>query len=639
MEFRLIVVLASMCLLPGWAFLALSGTWRCWVGLQRWIVAVSLSIAFYPIFFYGLRFILPWLTLGPYKVSALLLVFVMIIVWKLRGDWRQIFTLNWMEIGTIIILGLTLFTRIWFIRDHPYPAWSDSLHHVLLTHLTAVNGQLPLDMEPYFPIPLGQYHLGLYALAAPVQWLAQVPAYTALLWTAQVLNGLCGLGVYFVLDRNVGRWAGVIGALTVGLLSHQPAFYVNWGRFTQVSSQTVLLVACWMTVDVIAMWQHSDSNDTSKLGWHIFFVSLLNAAVFTLHFTVALFYLCLLGLLVAKQLWIAARHKCITRVSMGIMLIAILSLVWVTPVLWPALKIYVANRTRDITQLVASSVIESANKAYFTFDWQSFYYLTVYPWLLIVLLFCFVIGLIRRNELVIVVALWVVLLFLIGNLYILGIRILKLTNLGAVLVMLYLPIGIVIGSGLYELGRIWQTASDKLRTRLMLVGIVGLGCFAAYDYVSDLQVYDNVEPYRFFVTPDDMTAMAWIRENTPEDALFAVNTYFWLPNAPHGTDAGYWIPYFTGRKTTVGVMLNHLGDWSYQSHIVEMSRYVEEISKEPQKLEVALEALYDFGVDFIYIGKQGNFSGAGLNVAQLDAAADVTLVYERDGVSIFQVCP
>ncbi|MGC9396642.1 MAG: hypothetical protein ACP5J4_17495 [Anaerolineae bacterium] len=635
MEIRLLFILASLCLLPGWALLALSGIWRYWAGLQRWIVAVSLSIAFYPIFFYGLRFAFPWLTIGPYKLTALFIIFTIIIVWKLHNDWKQHFVLDRLEVAALIIFGLTLFTRFWVIRDHPYPAWSDSLHHTLLTQLTAMNGQLPFDLEPYFPIPLGQYHLGLYALTAPVQWLAQVPAHTALLWTAQMLNGLCGLGVYFVLDRKVNRWAGIIGALTVGLLSHQPAFYVNWGRFTQISSQTILLVAWWMTWDVIAMWRQTPRRDVLTLGWHVLFVSLLNAAVFLFHFSVAVFYIPLLGLVVITEFWNAAKHKRIVWVGLGIVLIAVVALVWITPALWPALQIYIDNRTRDVTQLVSPEVIELSNKAYYTFSWSAFPYLAARPWLLLLSIFCLLICFVRRNKLIFVIALWVALLLLIGNLHVLGIRLLNFTNLGAVLVMLYLPIGLIVGTGLYELGNWWRAGSTRLRLWLVLAGVVGLGFIGAYDRIAD-RVYGNFEPYRFFVTPGDVVAMEWIKTNTPEDALFAVNTYFWLPYAPHGTDAGYWIPYFTNRKITVGTMLNHLGTWEYHSHIVEVSRSVEKIAQDPAS---ALNALRAFGVDYIYIGKLGDFSGTGLDASRLIAAEGAALVYQQDNVYIFQIEP
>jgi hypothetical protein len=184
------VVFAAMFLLPGWAILSFNQNWRRWQGLQRWCVAIGLSIAFYPVLFYTTRLVLPFLTFGPFKMGALLVVCGILIAWQMRRHWREQFAFDWLEWAAFAAFGMTLFTRFWVIRDYPYPAWSDSLHHVLLTQLTAVQGKLPTGLEPYFPISLGQYHLGLYSLSATVEWLTQVPAHSALLWTAQVLNGL-----------------------------------------------------------------------------------------------------------------------------------------------------------------------------------------------------------------------------------------------------------------------------------------------------------------------------------------------------------------------------------------------------------------------------------------------------------------
>jgi len=60
-----IIVLTGMLTLPGWATLAFADNWRRWRGLQRWAVAIGISIAFYPVFFYTIRSVIPFLTLGP----------------------------------------------------------------------------------------------------------------------------------------------------------------------------------------------------------------------------------------------------------------------------------------------------------------------------------------------------------------------------------------------------------------------------------------------------------------------------------------------------------------------------------------------------------------------------------------------
>jgi hypothetical protein len=624
-ELRTAIVLGAMLTLPGWALLTINHSWRQWDRLQRWCLAIGLSVAFYPVFFYWLRLVLPVFTLGPYKMAALLVGFGALIAWRMRRYWREQFAfdrLEWMAIG---LFGATLFTRFWIIRGQPYPAWSDSLHHAILTQLTAVQGRLPVNMEPYFPIPLGQYHLGLYSLSASVEWLAQVPAHTALLWTAQTLNGLCGLGVYLVLDRKVGRLGAVVGAAVVGLLSHQPALYVNWGRFTQISSQAVLLIAWLTTWQAIVWWKQPWPEHKAQVLWGTGAAALLTGAVFLLHFRVAWFYIPLLAISVIWELWKARKEHQLRRVILGTTVIGACALILVFPTLWEALQVHFSRTSAPV--ILSPGESAQTTESYFVFSLSSVPYLVAPTWLIGLTVLCVIFGLQRRNRLAIASLAWAIMLWLIGNTYLLGVPLLDLTNMGAVLIMLYLPIGLIIGTAAEELIRLFEP-----RRRMRMTNVI-LGLVLAASFVASHVRVTEIEPYRYFVTLADATAMDWIKANTPRDARFAVNTTFWLPREPHGTDGGYWIPYFTGRQTTASVMLLGEASPDYQSSIVEMSRAEERLEKDNS----ALGDLHKLGVDYIYIGQRGDFSGQGLNAARLKQMTGVIPVYEHDGVSILQI--
>jgi hypothetical protein len=628
-ELRLVIVLIAMLTLPGWALLALNDSWRQWRGLQRWIVAVGISIACYPVLFYGIRSALPFLTMGRYKMGALLLACAAVVGWRMHRHWKEQFALDWLEWVAIGVFGLTLFTRFWIIRDHPYPAWSDSLHHTLLTHLTAVQGRLPTSLEPYFPIPLGQYHLGLYSLSATAQWLAQAPAHTALLWTAQMLNGLCGLGVYLVLDRKVGRVGAVVGAAVVGLLSHQPALYVNWGRFTQLASQTILLIAWLVTWEAIATWKLPWQEHKVKILWHTGCAAVLSGAVFLLHFRVAVFYVPLLVTSVIWELWKARKTKRLASVVLRTIAVGTVALLVVMPALWGATRIYVSTGLNPpgSNQSVAASETSETVQRYYEFPWSSMPYLVAHTWLMGLSGFSIAVGLLKRSKLVIAALVWTLILYLLGNAYILRLPLLSFTNLGAVLVMLYLPIGLVVGSATEEALTLCKSRWRERAAQLVIALVLVAGLVASRARVTE------IEPYRYFVTPEDVAAMDWIKENTPPDALFAVNTYFWLPRAPHGTDAGYWIPYFTGRQMAAGVMLLNLAGSDYQSRIVEMSRAAEQLEVDNK----SLTELQEMGVDYVYIGRKGDFSGPGLSAVQLSQSENVKMLYQEGGVYILQI--
>jgi hypothetical protein len=253
-ELRLFLALSAMFFLPGAALLSLGGAWRQWPGLQRYILAAGLSMAFFPLLYYSVRFWIPPARLGARTLAAILLISLAIVVWRLwRDGWglARIRGLEWAAVG---VFALTLASRLWFAYAHPFPAWSDSLHHVMLTQLTMDLGRLPVSMEPYYPVVITMYHLGLYALSAPAALLANAPAEQALLWTAQFLNAASVLGVYLALDRYSGRVGAIVGAAIVGLFSVHPAFYANWGRFTQVAGQAILLIAWVAVIEAVRAW-------------------------------------------------------------------------------------------------------------------------------------------------------------------------------------------------------------------------------------------------------------------------------------------------------------------------------------------------------------------------------------------------
>ncbi len=622
------IALIAVCTLPGWLCLAFGETWRRWRGLQCWIVAIGISIAFYPVFFYWMRLLVPSVTLGPYKMSVLLAGFAVVVAWRMHRHWRDVLTFDWLEWLAIAVFGMTLFTRFWIIRGLPYPAWSDSLHHTILTQLTAVQGRLPLTMEPYFPVTLGDYHLGLYSLSATVEWLADVPAHTALLWTAQALNGLCGIGVYLVLDRKVGRVGALVGAAVVGLLSRQPAFYVNWGRFTQLSGQSILLIAWLMVWETVAQWKWMQKEHRTALILNAALAAVLSAAVFLFHYRVAVFYVPLLLMSLGWQLWKAYRHGDGPRpVIWGTMAVGFLALVAVAPGAKDAVAAFVTKQLNAPTILPTTARI--IRQEYFEFSLQAVPVLAGPVWLLVAATLGGLAGLLKRNRLVIGALLWTVSLCLLGNAYYLGLSFLNLTNLGAVLIMLYLPAGLIMGSVVQDVMKLLGQERRRAASRLVAALVLTAGFVASHVRVTE------IEPHRHFVTQEDVAAMDWIASNTDPDATFAVNTYFWHPLHPHGTDAGYWIPYFTGRHMTAAVMLLALASPEYRSRVIEMSELVEQLEVDNS----SLDELRSFGVGYVYIGARGDFSGPGLNAAQLSQSEDVTVVYQTANVSILKIEP
>lgn len=627
-EIIIFALLAIIFLIPGWAFLGASGIWRRWSPLARWIIATGIGIAFYPVLFYTARFFLPSLRLGWNKLFLILIFLLIVALFSIRKNWIAQVRFNRLEVVAIFIFFATLFVRLWMAHKNPFPAWSDSLHHTLITQLVAENGSLPFTLLPYSPTPLSMYHLGLYSISGMVKILTSVPSHTALLLTAQFLNGLCGLGVYLALERKAGRVGAVIGALVVGLLSFQPAWYVNWGRFTQVSSQAVLLIAWIVSWEAIESWRCRQRNSWKHILGLSTAAGLLNSAVFLLHFQVAGFYLPLLAISVFYELIQGLRQKSIKYFLYGCVVVAAITVLFILPVLTDALTIYFQHKAQLVT-LEAQG--RGQARAYYEFAFpDSLFAIGVQKWLVWIALIAVLVGLSLLQPLIIMIFMWLIFLYIEGHLYLFNIQILNFTNFGAILIMFYLPISLLIGNLIQTLSSRLHLSQNRFFSLVFVPIVLLLGWLGMQERIRGL------DPIRYFVTNQDITAMQWIKDNTPPDAVFGINTYHWLGNFPHGTDAGYWIPYLADRQTTTGTMLLAISDSDYIDMVTARSDAVRNFAENPIKTV----DLCSLGVDYLYIGKLGNPIQAdmNLNAELIRNGSGAQLVYENEGVTIFDLC-
>lgn len=78
-----------------------------------------------------------------------------------------------------------------------------------------------------------------------------------------------------------------------------------------------------------------------------------------------------------------------------------------------------------------------------------------------------------------------------------------------------------------------------------------------------------------------------------------------------------------------------LADSEYRASIIQMSSAEERLVTD----NTALEELRSLGVDYVYIGARGDFSGPGLNAVQIAQSKQAALIYQSVGVSIFKILP
>lgn len=574
-----------MLTLPGWAMLSILNFWKKWDVLQRWVIAGSLSISFYPVLFYLIRYLLPEFRIGQNKLILIGVLSLLLIIIRLRKDILAQFKFKKLEIAAILIVFLTIIPRMVILSSHPFPAWTDSLHHTLITELTAQSGRLPFTLQPYENVSLDMYHLGLYALTGSLEILAKIPAYSALQWISQILSGLCGIGVFLFLDKYFNRKSAIIGLIICGLFSFQPDWYFNWGRFTQLSAQIIMVTGFVLNWEIIKGLE----NKTVKNSFQsVILAAILNAGIFLLHFRVAIFYaLALIIICLYKFYLIMKNRESLAIYFKNLLAIILCSVILILPVIVTAMKIFFLRSQAMQSELSGGNVDLSAYRT----SLSTIFEIGIRKWLLIFSLPFIGISLFRKNKYTIGLLVWVILLYILGYLYILGNATLIVTNIGAILIMLYIPFALLIGIGFFEIDKLLP---KKLANWVFIAFLISSLPFS-YARTKD------VDAGRFFIQPDDLLAMNWINENLPKDAIIGIKPYFWLENYPHGIDAGLWIPYFTGRKTNMGTMLFRLGSQDYQNYVVSTSLLINNLSVDSSPIEI--KKICSEKINYIYLKK------------------------------------
>src|SRR5262249_49905857 len=144
-------------------------------------------------------------------------------------------------LALLALAALTLWARFYTVRDLQIPLFGDSMHHTEIVQLIINQQGVPATYRPFAPVDSFTYHFGFHPLAALWAIMAGVPAWSGTITIGQILQVGAVLAAYY-LGRELfrSRLAGLAGAVVVGFLSGMPAYYVNWGRYTQLAGQVLV---------------------------------------------------------------------------------------------------------------------------------------------------------------------------------------------------------------------------------------------------------------------------------------------------------------------------------------------------------------------------------------------------------------
>ncbi len=538
------------------------------------------------------------------------------------------------------LLALILFAgfsawRFYQARELVLPAWVDSVHHSLIVRKIVEYGGLPPDLQPYLPGNF-YYHYGFHMATAVFSAITGLGSSEAVLWLGNVINAAVGLSVYktaltFFAISASGRaeptphpafWhrptaAALSAALLATFVFQMPAYYLTWGRYTLLTGLILLGPA------LSAAWELWLGKGGPGVGMRL---ALLTAGLFMIHYLALLFFaffLLVMGAAAfARSVHSAQDRQALFRLVAWVALGVLLAAPWT----W---RVFLATqesiRVRVVNPL---SQVESAVQG--TASYLKYLVNLIGPRRNHILLGLSALGLVwafGRSRLRVFAA-WALLLGLFSLPW--GLR-LGPFRPDHYAIALFFPASILLGglivSVIDGLSRVVQPGTlERVWFRPLLLYTV-MVVFLVWG-MGDTQRILNAST--ILVDRDDLAALNWVKENTPEDARFYINSVHWQGNSSRGVDGGYWLMPYTGRVSLLPPVLYVNAP---QAYVAQVNRWVED-SRKLQECDADFWALVEEArLTHVYL-----HSGKGdLQPAALQECAGIRLVYQNAAVSIFEV--
>lgn len=623
--FPLWLGLLALLLLPGYAILSWCSPDYPAAPLARLALAGGLSLALLPLLLlWATTLGLSWAAPGIWFYLLLALLLWAIAQWR-RGWpelalWRRDPERLWTLTG-LVVLALVWASRYIQIRRLVVPAWVDAVHHTAITQIIMETGKVPQSFRPIMPVDRFFEHFGFHTLAAAYGWLVGATAPEAVLAAGQAVNILAVLAVGLLAWLLSGRSAGAVTAMVLaGLLSWMPAYYVTWGRYTQLAGQALVPAALLLCL----VWiEHGN--------WRHGLLTILAAAgLFLVHYRAALFFVAFLGGILALWLiftWRAGRiGKAIRAAAAGVATILLVS-----PWLWRLYQVAILPE--------AAQGSWQASETYSAVPWD-LVWLWPNRWLIAGAICALVwagLQFLPRQAAEARQRAWSAwglllgsgLLILLANLTLLGWANFRQLNNGSLVIMLYLPVCALCGYLVASLLKSWQTQDAAAWRVSQLPWAVLVLALALWGGGRMLGV---VNPVTVLFYPEDGRAMAWIRLNLPPDARFLVNAAPWQEGVYMGADGGYWLTLLTGRLSSMPPALYYYGTPQYVAQVEALARATSQEKVDDPAFWQSIEA---FGATYIYIGARGG----NLTPEILLRSQRFIPVYSTGGVWIFRINP
>lgn len=680
----LVLSTVALFLLPGLALLRLLWPQRL-EPAERWALAPGLSAIAAPLLMLASIFGVHWNGVLSWLV---LIVCGAVAFWPRREKNQEPRTKgatlsggSWFSSEQyrllLALLGVTLvamLVRLFAVRDLPGGMFGDSYHHTMIAQLLVDHGGLFRSWQPYAPLETFTYHYGFHSNVAWLSLLSGVPVEKTLLVVGQIENGLI-VPLVFVFAKRItgntraGLWAGALAAFASTL----PAYYVNWGRYTQLAGQTILPAACvvWMALldqatgdgkndsgrgeeGVRGRQSHTTSSFiihpssfilsrrwTSVVFRFAVLAALATAGLIVTHYRVAVFAGCFV---VAYGL-----YRCFSPPRSSRKLLQLMGVTAAAGMLGVAIALPWLLRIREGTLLrIADNLVSQNIGAGETNNLPGFNELIGFFFGRIIVALA-IVGitalLVRRDWRGLVLLLWPALVLLAANPYLLGLTGAGILTNFAVLIAAYLMLAPLAGIGadtLFVLAERFvytPLLGGSSRGNLLAPTVSLVGALALMLYGLSWQ-RNIVDPSYQVLTEADAEAAQWVAREIPPGAKIFVNGFPAYGSLVVGSDGGWWLPLLSGHQTNVPPVTygSEATRPGFMTAVRDLNRDFRATTLAAPDAPARLRAA---GYSYLYDGPTAAKLPAGISELitpeVLQNVAGYEVVYRKGGVTIWKV--
>lgn len=617
--------LIFVMLIPGWAVIRWLSPAQVLSRSEHWALSWCVGIALPPI---SLNvFAILGLSINRWVIIAYALIGLLAAIWPTpRSSWAirinqlkdsRISNHGWLLLSIALV---SLLQRMLAVRNLSVAQWNDAYHHTIITQLFLDNGGIFETWQPYAALNTFSYHYGFHANSAFLAWWSQLAATTSVLYTGQ-LHGVATTVMAYLLGRRLsGRPSvGLIAFALTSFYNLMPAFYVNWSRFTQLTGQVIL-------VGLVVVWFMALEHP--RFSWKLLgLATILTTGLLLTHYLVTLFAVVMVGMLILALLALRPTFAQLKQLSLRASVITIASALIAAPWLYTIIQSKLTAIARNYVTGYSSGYASTVA----TLDQIVPTYIKA-P----IMLLAFVgiwLAFAQRAWRMLLLVVWSLGIQILAVPYVFNLPISGIISGFAVSIMLYIPI---IPLAAYPLGLLL----DRFSSNWYLKAVAVVGLYGLIVWSTPWQTAIVNEQNRLLTNADEQ-AMNWIRTTTEPDARFLINGLSSYGDALIiADDGGMWIPFLTGRQTTIPPLT--YGSEKSSDPNLDRDVYMLYDALRSTALESAEGSalLHKNRIDYIYTGPHmgQNAQNTQLNIQALRYRPEqFPIVYERDGVVIFAV--